>query len=113
MDRFTIKSSTILISVGESISTYRSMRDIPPPLRKRLEESTAGNNAATILIADKKGREELVRAVRGLPSGLGRAKTNLRRKTENRERSIRWNTWLELVLPGVVGLLIWLAFTAR
>jgi hypothetical protein len=37
---------------------------------KKLEQSTNGINSATILIADRKGKEEIVRAIRGLPSNL-------------------------------------------
>lgn len=114
MDRVTVKTSTIFVSVGEETRVYRSLGDIPPTLRKKLEQSTTGINAATIFIADKKGREEIVRAVRGLPTGLeGRVKTELRANAQPPSRLMNWNAWLELLLPGVVGLLIWLAFTAR
>ena len=114
MDRVTVKTSTIFVSVGDETHVYRSLGDIPLPLRKKLEQSTTGANAATILIADKKGREEIVRAVRGLPTGLdGHVKTALRANAQQPSRLRNWNAWLELLLPGVVGLLIWLAFTAR
>ncbi len=114
MDRVTVKTSTIFVSVGDRTRVYRSLGDVPPPLRKKLEESTTGINAATILIADKRGREEIVRAIRGLPTGLqGHMKSAVRAATQKPSRFGNWNTWLELVLPGVVGLLIWLAFTAR
>ena len=70
MSRVTLKSSTIFISVGNKTEVYRSVADVPPPLRKKLEQSTNGINSATILIADRKGKEEIVRAIRGLPSSL-------------------------------------------
>ncbi len=114
MERLTVKTSTILVSIGDETTVYRSLHDVPPTLRKKLEESTTGINAATILIADQNGREEIVRAIRGLPSGLQtRVRSALRTKPERVSRLRNWNTWLELLLPGVVGLLIWLAFTAR
>ena len=114
MERLTVKTSTILVSIGDATLVYRSLHDVPPPLRRKLEQSTTGINAATILIADQKGREEIVRAIRGLPSGLQprirQAPGNI---PESPSRLRNWNTWLELLLPGVIGLLIWLAFTAR
>jgi hypothetical protein len=114
MDRVTVKTSTIFVSVGEETHVYRSLGEVPAPLRKKLEQSTTGINAATILIADKNGREEIVRAIRGLPTGLeGHVKTALRPNAPEPSRWKNWNAWLELLLPGVVGLLIWLAFTAR
>jgi len=70
MARVTLKSSTIFISVGNKTEVYRSVADVPPPLRKKLEQSTNSINSATILIADRKGKEEIVRAIRGLPSNL-------------------------------------------
>jgi hypothetical protein len=45
----------------------RSLEDVPAALRTKLLESTNGLNSATILIADRKGKEELARAVRRLP----------------------------------------------
>ena len=70
MERLTVKTSTIFVSVGDETRVYRSMGEVPAGLRRKLEKSTTGMNAATILIADKRGREEIVRAVRGLPTGL-------------------------------------------
>src|ERR1700685_3049161 len=65
MSRVTLKSSTIFISVGDETRVYRSVEDVPGPLRKRLEQSTNGIHSATILIADRRGREEILRAIRG------------------------------------------------
>jgi hypothetical protein len=67
-----LKSSTILISTGETEAVYRSVKDIPAPLRRKLLKSTNGLNSATILIADRRGREQIARAIRNLPSSLQR-----------------------------------------
>lgn len=120
MSRVTLKSSTIFISVGNKTEVYRSVDDVPPTLRKRLEQSTNGINSATILIADRKGKEEIVRAIRGLPSSLrSRLSSSLRkeaRKEESRTGS-RWSTiwqdWAEVMLPAAIGLTVWLLFTAK
>jgi hypothetical protein len=115
MDRVTIRSSTIFISVGEKTTVYRSMEEVPEHLRKRLKESTNGINAATILIADRRGRDEIVRAIQGMPNGIrGRISSSLAgvAKTEPGKR-MDWRTWLEILLPGAVGLAIWLAFNYR
>jgi hypothetical protein len=114
MERVTVKTSTIFVAVGEETKVYRSVAEVPPTLRRKLEQATTGVNAATILIADQNGREEIVRAIRGLPSSL-----KARSATAGAAERVRalvprdWNAWLEIVLPGVVGLLIWLAFTSR
>jgi hypothetical protein len=70
MQRVTLKTSTIFISKGDRTRVYRSVGEIPQGLRKELEDSTNGFNSATILIADKRGREEVRRALKGMPSAL-------------------------------------------
>lgn len=115
MSRLTVRSSTIFISIGDRTNVYRSVDEVPPRLRKKLEETTNGLNSATILIADRRGREELSRAMRGLPSGLrSRLAATLARRSEtgaSRWPSWKnWRTWVELLLPGAVGLLVWMAF---
>ena len=67
-----MKSSTILISAGETDAVYRSVKEVPAPLRRKLLKSTNGLNSATILIADRRGREEIARAIQNLPSSLQR-----------------------------------------
>jgi hypothetical protein len=62
-----MKSSTILISEGQTDAVYRSVGDVPHRLRKRLLKYTSGMNSATILIADRRGKEELSKAIRRLP----------------------------------------------
>jgi len=124
MAHLTAKSSTIFISAEGETKVYRSVEDVPEHLRKRLVESTHGVNAASILIADKRGREELVRALQGRPSDLQcRVVETLRsRKAEatsapkrishwsqplwQRLRSVR--TWVELLVPVAIGASLWL-----
>lgn len=62
-----MKTSTIVISAGRTDAIYRSVSEIPQKLRKRLLKSTSGINSATILIADRRGKEELSKAIRRLP----------------------------------------------
>jgi hypothetical protein len=119
MSQLTLKSSTIFISVGNKTEVYRSKDDLPPELREKLRQSFHGINSATILIADRKGKEEIVRAIRGLPSGLRtRLSTSLRggAKRENRgftRWALLWQDWAEILLPGVIGLAVWLLFTLK
>lgn len=119
MSRVTVKSSTIFISVGNKTEVYRSVDDVPPRLRKKLEQSTNGINSATILIADRRGREEIVRAIRGLPSGVrSRFAASLRKEADrdapvSKRLQIFWRNWAEILLPGAIGLLVWLLFSMK
>ncbi len=126
MPHLTAKSSTIFIAADGNTKVYRSVEDVPEPLRKRLIASTSSVNAATILIADRRGREELLRALEGRPTEVQfRAIETIRaRKPEPtpeakaappihwskplwlRLRSVR--TWLELLIPVAIGASLWL-----
>ena len=61
------KTSTVLISAGGSDLVYRSVDEVPDRLRTKLLKSTNGANSATILIADRRGRKEVAKAMRSLP----------------------------------------------
>jgi hypothetical protein len=123
MAQLTARSSTIFISAEGETKVYRSVKDVPEHLRKRLVASTQGVNAATILIADKRGREELVRALQGRPSDLQcRVVETLRsrqseaaatqKKTSRRSKPL-WQrlksvrTWVELLVPVAIGASLW------
>ena len=61
------QTSTVLISTGASDLVYRSVEEVPARLRTKLLKSTNGANSATILIADRRGRKEVAKAMRNLP----------------------------------------------
>jgi hypothetical protein len=62
------QTSTVMISAGGADRVYRSVDEVPNPLRSRLLKSTNGANSATILIADRRGRKEIAKAMRNLPA---------------------------------------------
>ncbi|MBV9305709.1 MAG: hypothetical protein JOZ45_06205 [Acidobacteriaceae bacterium] len=94
---------------------FHSVEEVPPALRQRLQESTRSLNAATILIADKRGREELVRALQGEPSEVKcRLAEAIRARQlqsialqKRREGSRSLRRWLEFLLPVVIGASLW------
>ena len=66
------QTSTVLISVDGAEMVYRSVDDVPARLRSQLVKSTNGTNSATILIADRRGRQEIARTMRSLPGSAQR-----------------------------------------
>jgi len=67
------QTSAVLIAAQGTDVVYRSMDDVPRSWRTKLLQSTSSANSATILIADRRGREELARVMRSLP-GAGSAR---------------------------------------
>jgi hypothetical protein len=56
-----------MISSGGNDLVYRSVEEVPMRLRTKLLKFTNGRNSATILIADRRGRREVAKAMRNLP----------------------------------------------
>jgi len=125
MNRVTVKTSTIFIAKGGRTQVFHSVRDVPPKLRRQLEESLNSFNSATILIADRRGKEEIVKALNGLPASLrGRLASSLATVPAQKalppqltramkvRRFLRRN-WLEICLPVGVGLVVWAALNYR
>jgi len=115
MERLTQKTSTIIISADNRIQVFRSVEEVPPRLRRKLVESTGGANSATLLIADQKGREEILRSLRGLPSDVRSKLLNtlgLRTTRQNAERQRRpvWARYAVEVglISGLAGVLWYL-----
>ena len=61
------QTATVLIATGRGQSVYPSVAEVPTRLRTRLVRSTKGANAGTIIIADRRGRHEIARALGGEP----------------------------------------------
>ncbi len=119
MALLTARSSTIFIARGGETRVYRSLDDVPAPLQRELRESTRGVNSATILIADKRGRQELARALRRRPGAIQCRLADTVRETQDppeppKRLPLRsWRTWLELLLPLALGASLWAFIEAR
>lgn len=116
MDRVTVKTSTIFIAVGDRTRVYRSVDEVPPPLRQRLVESTNSLNSATILIADRRGRQEIMRALRGLPSSIrSRLAASLMPSAKPAGLLVfpHWKRVAQILASGLTIALLWLAYHFR
>jgi hypothetical protein len=122
MAQLTARTSTIFVATSDDTRVYRSVDDVPLPLRQKLLECTRGMNSATILIADKQGREELVRALQGRPSDVqcrlvdntAAGEVEAAGELEARPplfKSLRF--WLEILLPLAAGASLWAFLESR
>jgi hypothetical protein len=114
MSTVTVKSSTIFIAMGDRIQVFRSMDEVPVPLRKKLVESTTGLNSATILIADRRGREEIARALRGESTGIQARFVEARTGRPSRRNAFTAGVvltsralWLSVAALAAAGLAAW------
>ncbi len=108
-----VKTSTILISANDIEGVYRSVQDVPEPLRKKLLRTTNGMNSRTILIADRRGRQEIAKALKKLPGSSQRRLSNSL-LTSNAPSALPRLTIAQAVgilLAGATGLLAWLILT--
>ena len=97
-----IKTSAVLIASNDRRMVYSSLRDVPEPLRKRLEACTTGKNSGTIVIADRRGKEEMEKAARFSRVAQADAAGG---------RRVRWNqVWPALVAMTIGAAGAWLAF---
>ena len=114
-----VKKSLVLIASGQTRNLYDSVEEVPEPLRKKLVTSTNGLNSATILIADPRGRDEIARAIRSLPSPLqGRLlKLILGSRAEGPKTRHALSRLVvrvaAVLLGGAASFLVWIAFSYR
>jgi len=58
-----MKTSAVLIAAGGERGFYRSVQEVPEPLRTQLIEITTSQNSGVIVIADKAGKEQLTQVL--------------------------------------------------
>jgi len=107
-----LKTSTILISANDTDSVYRSVRDVPEPLRKKLLRSTSGLNARTILIADRRGQQQIARAIQSLP-GAPQSQSLLAGSPSRPAPKMNVANAAGILLAGATGVLAWLLLFRR
>ncbi len=58
-----MKTSAVMIAARGESGFYRSVQDVPEPLRTQLIETTTSQNSGIIVIADKAGKEQLTQVM--------------------------------------------------
>jgi hypothetical protein len=58
-----MKTSAVMIAAQGERGFYRSVQDVPEPLRTQLIETTTSPNSGIIVIADKAGKEQLTQVL--------------------------------------------------
>jgi hypothetical protein len=58
-----MKTSAVMIAAQGERGFYRSVQDVPEPLRTQLIETTTSPNSGIIVIADRAGKEQLTQVM--------------------------------------------------
>lgn len=59
MKQGRFRSTLVLVASGGRLTSFDRVKDVPQPLRKKLEKATQGPLAGYIIIADRKGKERI------------------------------------------------------
>ncbi len=109
MERGTLRTRIIFIATRGKTACYRTVEEVPAGLRKKLARTTKGANSGTLLIADRRGLQELIRA------GIRQRSESRNCRRRRGEAVIRFISqhWPELGLSGTLAILLWLALFFR
>ncbi len=99
-----MKTSAVLIAAGGERQVFSSVNDVPPSLRKLLQDTTSGANAATILIADRRGKEEIAKALERVSEPVPAEPE----KPPVRILGLSWRNWLGVAIGFASGVVGWL-----
>jgi hypothetical protein len=114
-----MKTSIVMISAGGERGFYRSVQDVPEPLRKQLLETTTSHNSGTIVIADRAGKEQITqvlarREAKTEPDPLAPTiKAELEAEAEEvlvANHHIPWLAWAGMALVLVLAVIFALFF---
>jgi hypothetical protein len=110
MDTSTYKTSTILVSTGKRTRVFKSIEDMPARLRKRVSENMAGPNSRTLVVADRRGREYLMKALNRAAKSYAPGRKPKSRREIVRPGSAVGRHWLEIGLITLLAVTSWALF---
>lgn len=113
MDKLMQKVSTIVVGNGNTVRTYRSAEEMPPAVQRQMDQALSGENSATLLIADERGRQEILKSLRGQETDLdSRLISALANRQREQPAPRRWRLstrgWIEIGVLSLIGLVLWL-----
>jgi hypothetical protein len=106
-----MKTSAVLIAAGAERGFYRSVQEVPEPLRTQLIETTSSPNSGIIVIADKAGKEQLTQVLARREAGAEDAPAVPQEKpAPPAAMRISWLAWAGFLLVLVLSAVIFALF---
>ncbi len=97
--RWVVKTSAVRISTKEGERIYRTLDDVPQPLRDEVEKTVEGPRSQTILIANQEAYDHILRGVPELPPEMRKFQPALLRQ-RGRRSSTAGRHWKMLAIGG-------------
>jgi hypothetical protein len=115
MQTSTFKTSTIFVATGKRTRVFRSMDAVPNGLRKRMSDNLNGPNTRTLIVADRRGREYLLKVLQRATNSASLVPASAAdSRTPTLELSRVWlkakRYWLEIALIALLGATGWALF---
>jgi hypothetical protein len=122
-----MKTSSVMIAAGDERNFYRSVQDVPEPLRSQLILSTQSENSGTILIADRAGKDQITQVIARRESAKERKALAAAKEPQAvpgprvvtpsyldwKVLGLSWVVWVGLVLFLLAAGLIFMVFGLR
>jgi hypothetical protein len=107
-----MKTSAVMIAAAGEQGFYRSVQEVPEPLRTQLLEITTSSNSGTIVIADRAGKEQITQVI-GRRQAAARERAPVapespaKREWPARFLGLSWILWAGVVLLlGASGIIV-------
>lgn len=96
---------------------FQSLEDMPSSLRRRMSENLSGPNTRTLIVADRRGREYLLKVLQRATHSTEGLQCVTAMKSERNLLAQAWpkaaRYWLEIALIGVLAAASWALFCVR
>ncbi|HWF11091.1 MAG TPA: hypothetical protein VG297_21630 [Bryobacteraceae bacterium] len=115
-----MKTSAVMIAAQGEHGFYRSVQEVPEPLRTQLIETTTSPNSGTIVIADRAGKEQLTQVMarragnrEEMPASAIAAEKEGAQEVRLRALRLPWLAWGAFVLVLLLGIVFYVLFQYR
>jgi len=110
-----MKTSAVMIAAGTERGFYRSVQEVPEPLRTQLIETTSSPNSGIIIIADKAGKEQLSQVLArregtAIPANVAAAPAPEQEEPPPAANRISWLAWSGFLLVLVLCVVVFALF---
>ena len=98
------------MSTGRRTRVFKSIEEMPDGLKKRVTENISGPNSRTLIVADRRGREYLLKALKSACSESVEEQRKLRKAKLSNDLKLLNAYWIEIGLISLLSAACWALF---